>query len=100
MTPHHTLPAEFNIYGVSEQHALLLACLDGLDSDTLTLAGGDVAEVDTSAMQLLVALAHECRARGLALRLLQPAAALSGAMAALGLGAFFDEAARPAGAAS
>ena len=100
MDAHHTLPAELNIYGAGEQHAQLLACLAGASGDALTLAAGNVVEVDAAGLQLLIALAHECRARGMALRLQDPATTLAGAIAMLGLETFFNKAATPAGAAS
>jgi anti-anti-sigma regulatory factor len=59
----------------------------------LTLRTDTVAEVDAAGIQLLVSLAHECRARGLWLKLGGISPALDAALRVTGLAPFFTHAA-------
>lgn len=92
MAAHIELPEEFNIYAAAGLHGQMLTCLNGAPDGDITVQGAQVAELDASGVQLLVALAHECRARGLTLKLTEPSAALTGALASLGLQPFFNQA--------
>ena len=96
MTSTRTLPAEVTIYTVGELKGQCLAWLGESPADGD--AGGEhwpldaraVDQIDAAGVQLLVSLSHTLARQEQTLHLLQPAAVLVEACAALGLGDWLD----------
>lgn len=89
-----TLPGEFTVHGVTDLRSQWLLALEGIRSGggagSVQLCADAVDEVDTAGLQLLVSLAHACRAAGASLRLDHPSPPLVAAVATLGLAAFLN----------
>ncbi|HYE70253.1 MAG TPA: STAS domain-containing protein [Aquabacterium sp.] len=83
------IEGELTIYRASELKPLLLAALPGTGPIELDL--GEVTEVDTAGVQLLMLLRREALAQGRALRLRRPSPAVAEAFELLDLAGWFGE---------
>lgn len=83
------LEGELTIYRAAELKPLLLAALAGTGPIELDL--GEVSEVDTAGVQLLMLLRREALAQGRSLQLRAPSLAVAEAFELLDLAAWFGE---------